>query len=587
MYIFHLFRSFLPLHNPIGFGAADFIEIALAGLLVILVLGHARLEPLAVRFAVRTGWCMLFLAALAIALRLALSPAAPVPAPRGADDFSYLLLSDTLAHFRLANPTHPLHQFFEWNFVLQQPAYSSIYPIGPALALAFGQVVFQSPWAGVLLSSGLFCALCYWMLRGWVTPGWALVGGLLAVCTFGPLCYWTNCYWGGAVSACAGCLAFGALPRLRDHRHIRDAIALGLGVGLQMLSRPYESVILDLAVLLFLLPSVRRLGGLLAIAALFVAPAVALLAFHNHAVTGSWTTLPYQLSRYQHGVPTTFTFQSDPVPHDPLNIDQQLYYEGQKAAHDTTPGFLVRLYARLPFTRFFLLPPLYLAIPFFLLLLRRARYAWVALTVTGFAIGSNFYPYFFPHYVAAAACLVLLAAVAGLERLSARSQLAVRWIVMLCAAHFLFWYGLQAVGDERMINAVSEFGAWDLAAHGDPDRRIAIQAQLQQAPGKQLVFVRYWPQHAYSEWIHNGADIDSQRVIMAVDLCPGEDERLIHYYPGRSVWLLEPDAIPPALTSYEQSSEQPPEAPVNPAGFLSPPRPTNDANHGIVLEQVR
>src|SRR5579871_2267373 len=34
MYLFHLFRSFLPLHNPIGFGGSDFVEF---GLVLILV----------------------------------------------------------------------------------------------------------------------------------------------------------------------------------------------------------------------------------------------------------------------------------------------------------------------------------------------------------------------------------------------------------------------------------------------------------------------------------------------------------------------------------------------------------------------
>lgn len=40
MYLFHLFRSFLPLRNPIGFGASDFIEIAVTALLVLLALGR-------------------------------------------------------------------------------------------------------------------------------------------------------------------------------------------------------------------------------------------------------------------------------------------------------------------------------------------------------------------------------------------------------------------------------------------------------------------------------------------------------------------------------------------------------------------
>jgi len=580
MYLFDLFRSFLPLHNPIGFGAVDFIELALAGLLIVFVLARRPIEAIARNLAGKTGWCMLFLAGLTIALRLALLSSHPVPTAQGADDYSYLLLGDTLAHFRLANPPHPLHRFFETNFVLQQPSYSSIYPLGPALALAFGQIVFHLPWAGVVLSEALFCALCYWMLRGWVTPGWALIGGLLAICEFGPLCYWMNCYWGSAVSAAAGCLVFGALPRLRDHGKIRDAILLGIGIGIQMLSRPYESIILDVAVLIFVLPTPRKSVKFALPAALAVVPFIALLAFHNRAVTGSWTTLPYMLSRYQYGVPTTFTFQPSPAPHAQLTAAQQLYYEGQSAAHSAIPGFFDRLASRIPFTRFFVLPPLFLALPFFLLLLREFRFAWVALMLLLFVIGSNFYPYFFPHYVAAAACVVLLVAVAGLERLSRWNAIATRWIVILCGAHFLFWYGIQVLGDDKVLNAMSTYGAWDVIGSGDPEHRAAIDSQLAHAPGKQLVFVRYFAGHGYHEWIHNAADIDNARVVMALDLGPEENQILERYYPGRTVWLLEPDAIPPRLTPYHAQEE-------TPATRAAPTASPKEQNNGMVLEQVR
>ena len=84
------------------------------------------------------------------------------------------------------------------------------------LALAFGRMIFGHPWAGVVLSLAAFCSLCYWMLRGWTTPGWALLGGALAVIQFGPLNQWMNSYCGGALPAVAGCLVFGALPRLRE-----------------------------------------------------------------------------------------------------------------------------------------------------------------------------------------------------------------------------------------------------------------------------------------------------------------------------------------------------------------------------------
>ena len=330
MYLFHVLRSFQPLHNPIGFGASDFVEFCFAVLLVVLVFARAWLEPAALKLARHTGWCMLFLGSLAIILRLALLPVHPVPTPSGADDFSYLLSADTLAHFRLANPTHPLHRFFETTFVVQNPTYSSIYPIGPAIFLALGQLIFGLPWAGVLLSLALFCALSFWMLRGWTTPGWALVGGLLTICQFGPLNTWANGYWGGAVSALDGCLVFGALPRLREHVRTRDAVLLGLGIGAQMLTRPFESLFLDLSVLLFCLPELLdrkawpKLAKLALPAALAILPAVVLLLFHDKAVTGRWTQIPYVLSRYQYGVPTTLTFQPNPVPHAQLTAAQQL-----------------------------------------------------------------------------------------------------------------------------------------------------------------------------------------------------------------------------------------------------------------------
>jgi pimeloyl-ACP methyl ester carboxylesterase len=229
MFLFDFFRSFLPLHNPIGFGAVDFIELALAALLLLLVLARARLEPAAGRLASHTAWCMLLLAALPIALRLALLHHHPVPTPAGSDDFSYFLLADTLRHFRLANPTHPFYRFFEAIFVLQQPTYSSIFPPGQGIVMALGWMLFGHPWAGVVLSVGALCALCYWMLRGWTSPGWALLGGLLAVTQFGPLNQWMNSYWGGAVSGCGGCLVFGALPRLRETGRTRDAVWQSLG----------------------------------------------------------------------------------------------------------------------------------------------------------------------------------------------------------------------------------------------------------------------------------------------------------------------------------------------------------------------
>lgn len=339
------------------FSTSDLVELFLGALLLIFaIVARPFIEPFARGLSAKTRWCMLFLALLPIGLRIAMLANHPVPSPQVYDEFGHLLVADTLLHFRLANPPHPLHQFFETFFVLQTPSYASVYPLGQGLMLALGKLLFGSAWAGILLSTAAFCALCYWMLLAWTTPAWALLGGVLSIIEFGPLNPWMNSYWGGGVSACAGCLVFGSLPRLRESYRARDAALLGLGLALQLLTRPYESMFLALSVLLFLRPA-RLLGKAAVIAALSVAPAIGLMLLQNRQVSGDWTTLPSTLSRYQYGVPASFTWHVAPTPHLELTRDQQLLYKAQTSfstsGPETVTSYLQRLEFRVRFYRFF------------------------------------------------------------------------------------------------------------------------------------------------------------------------------------------------------------------------------------------
>ncbi|MGO4879312.1 MAG: hypothetical protein ACLP59_00645 [Bryobacteraceae bacterium] len=536
-------QPFLPLSNPLGMGPADLIELGLAALMLALAfVWRPWWEPYAARMAQKPVWCMLWLAALTLVLRLALLPWHPVPVPVIYDEFSHLLVADTLRHFRLAIPAHPFHPFFETFFVLQEPTYSSIYPAGQGLMLALGWTIFGTPWAGVALVTAAMCALIYWMLRAWTTPGWALAGGALAVMEFGPLNQWMNSYWGGSLPAAAGCLVFGALPRLRRSGRWRDGALLGVGLAIHLLTRPYESVFLVLCAGVYLLPALRRLTKLLLIAALATLPAIGLTLLQNKQVTGSWTMLPYALSQYQYGVPAALTFQANPVPHNPLTPQQELDYKMQISFRGERPetlgSYLLRLAYRIRYYRFFFMPPLYLALPFFFLALREWRYLWAVVCPMIFALGVNFFPAFQYHYMAGVVCFFVLIAVTGLRELARLNALAARVIVLLCFAQFALEYGLHA----------SSADPWSLALV-NPARRVFIDKQLAQAPGKQLVFVRYWPQHIFQdEWVYNAADIDGSRVVWARDLGAEEDQKLIRYYPDRTVWLLEPDARPPRLT---------------------------------------
>jgi len=186
-------------------------------------------------------------------------------------------------------------------------------------------------------------------------------------------------------------------------------------------------------------------------------------------------------------------------------------------------------------------------------------------TLLLFFVGTNIYPYFYAHYVAGVTCLFLLVTVVSLENLSRLTIAghlvgpdAVRIILFLCAAHFLFWDGIQLSSNQEFAKDLEHYESWDEVNHGDPDGRIGVNKQLAQAPGKQLVFVRYWPKHQVTEWVYNGADIDRQKAIFARDLGATENEKLLSYYPDRKPWLLEPDARPPQLSPYQPAQTQQP-----------------------------
>ena len=415
--------------NPLGFAPADLLELALLGFIIAgFLLLSAAAQRRFTSFAANTKWCMAVLFVLPIALRLLLLPNHPAPTPDIYDEFSHLFLADTLLHLRLANPPHPLHQFFETFFVLQQPTYSSIYSLGQGSMLALGRLLSGSAWTGVLISVGLFCGLCYWMLRAWLAPEWALAGGLLAVIEFGPLNLWTNCYWGGALPAAAGCLVFGALPRLVQSWRKRDAALLGIGVGTHCITRQFESTLLLVCILLFFVPLLRnrvelkKLGRLIPYAIATAAPFLILILLQNKAVTHDWLELPEQLSQYQYGVPTSLTFQPVPVPHVSLTPQQQLDYKAQMLGHGLEPDslsrFLLRLEFRVRYYRFFFLPAPYISLVAFLFSLRDGRFVYVVGVLAIFALGTNLFPYLLPHYLAAVTCLFVLLAMIGIEHIS-------------------------------------------------------------------------------------------------------------------------------------------------------------------------
>lgn len=275
----------------------------------------SRVEQ-ALRLTAQRRWlCAAIVGLLPISLRVLLLPVYGVPDAYVQDEFAYLFQADTFASKRLTNPSPPCPGHFEAVFILVQPTYASEYQPAQGLTLAIGQKFVGSPWAGVVASMGVFCALLYWGLLAWLPSVWAFVAAALMGIEVGVLSYWVNGYWGGAVAGIGGALALGALLRL--HRQQRPHYSLLMATGLMIVlnNRPLEGALLTIVatgVLLYWrfvskqLTSAVLLRSILPPMALVFAAGIAFMAFYNERVTGHAAEFPYLLYQQRYGVPQGF-----------------------------------------------------------------------------------------------------------------------------------------------------------------------------------------------------------------------------------------------------------------------------------------
>jgi len=535
----------------------------------------SRIERVFGRLARRRAWSVAIVGLSALLLRLAILPFCPIPLPFVPDDFSFLLAADTFGHGRLTNPTPAMWVHFESIHITMQPTYMSMYFPSTGLLLAVSKALLGHPWFGVLCMSALMCAGICWMLQAWLPPTWALLGGLMAVVHLGLFSYWVNTYsGGGSITALGGALVLGALPRMMKEKPLgyRNGLLMAVGIVFLATTRPYEGLLLCLPVAVVLgrwllfgknRPPVGRLLGRAAAPLILMIAAGSWLGYYDYRAFGSPTTLPYTVNRNTYALAPYFVWQSqrpEPVYHHA--VLSRFYHHNELTAFElihSPSGFIPQTVIKAVrgfffFSGFLLLPPL--------IMLRRVfhdrRIRFLVVCVLVMAGGMVIQIFLIPHYLApftAAFYAIGLQAMRHLRLWKPGGHPVGTTMVRLTVT------GCVAMATLRLYAEPLKFPIPQWPASGWTDRwygplpygkeRAGIETGLEGKPGKQLVIVRYAPDHnAIDEWVYNGADIDGSKVIWAREMDGDKNQELIRYYKDRQVWLLEPDSTPAKLSPY-------------------------------------
>ena len=342
--------------------------------------------------------------------------------------------------------------------------------------------------------------------------------------------------------------SLGAYPRIVQEPKILDGIVAGIGFGILLNTRPWESLSLGAVFTgAFFLWAWRqpwetrwRTAVPMGIAILAtLAPFLAATLIEAKAVTGSAFDLPHEAARRELAIMPTFVFQHvRPIPSYDYEEMRKFYSIWEPAYEDArhwgtlsglVPGIVLR--ARAVGACYFpdgsYLP--FALLSFLTLWSRRIRLLGVC--VIAAFLGNALVNWLVPHYLAPVLGAMMALHLQFLRWIRKWNLMAFVAVLALLCCLFGFRY-IQRAGKDQ------EFAI----------TRQHMIDRLQSDGRRHIVFVRYRPDHnLQEEWVFNGPDIFSQRVIWARSMSPVEDRKLAGFASDRVAWIVDADAPQPVL----------------------------------------
>jgi hypothetical protein len=286
---------------------------------------------------------------------------------------------------------------------------------------------------------------------------------------------------------------------------------------------------------------------------------VAAMGLYNQCVTGNPFLLPYVANERTYSAGGTFLFQSAPPPKQYRHPMMRYFHQGwehnrfEEAKSWTSIPTWHFVRAR-KLWEFYLGPLLSISVlgAWWVLRDRRVRPAVVVVVATLLALAPEVWTH--PHYAAPATAAVYVLILQAFRHF--------RWargypnFSVIPIAVFVICFALAAF---RAVTPPPgpydhEFDTWCCTPRIAIPYRNEVTSILNNLPGKQVVIVRYGPNHiVHQEWVYNRADIEEAQVVWAREMDAAHNAELSEYFRGRHAWLLDTGSTPPRLLPFPQN----------------------------------